>query len=121
MNSQTQKLLEQLASKLGTTTEYLWTVLLKQAFVDGIFNLVLSTICIIVLIVFYKLCKWLEKPDKDGDKNKDNFDAPEMFYIIGGVISTFAVVFAFVGLYEASVCFFNPEYFALKEVLSVFK
>ena len=31
MNDQTALLLKQLADKLGTTTEYLWAVLLKQA------------------------------------------------------------------------------------------
>lgn len=31
MNEQTTKLIEQLAKELGTTAEYLWTVLLKQS------------------------------------------------------------------------------------------
>lgn len=35
MNEQTAKLLEQLASKLGTTSEYLWNILLKQAPIDA--------------------------------------------------------------------------------------
>lgn len=30
MDHNTQKLLEQLAAKLGTTTEYLWGILLKH-------------------------------------------------------------------------------------------
>lgn len=35
MEEKTIKLIEQLAQKLGTTTEYLWAVLLKQAPIDA--------------------------------------------------------------------------------------
>lgn len=40
MNEGTERLLTQLAEKLGTTTEYLWAVLLKQAPIDAIGQLV---------------------------------------------------------------------------------
>ena len=36
MNDQTLELIRDLAEKLGTTTEHLWGVLMTQAFISGI-------------------------------------------------------------------------------------
>ena len=35
MNQQLQQELADLASKLGTTTEHLWNVLVRRAYIDG--------------------------------------------------------------------------------------
>lgn len=40
MNEQTVKLVEQLAQKLGTTTEYLWNVLIKQAPISAAIDMI---------------------------------------------------------------------------------
>lgn len=41
MNEQTLKILSDLSNKMGTTTEYLWTILLKQGPISGIIDLFL--------------------------------------------------------------------------------
>ena len=40
MNEKTEQLLQSLADKLGTTTEYLWTILVNQAKFDVIVSLI---------------------------------------------------------------------------------
>ena len=54
MNDQTAKLIEQLAQKLGTTTEYLWSVLIKQAPIDALSRLAFFIVSIIGGIIIYK-------------------------------------------------------------------
>jgi len=77
MNENTAKLIEQLAQKLGTTSEYLWGVLLKQASISATVTL-LKTIAILLFGWFlwkthkrllkkesedrYAVCRWCRKP-----------------------------------------------------------
>ena len=42
MNDQTVQLLRELAEKFGTTTEHLWGVLIKQAYISGVGDLITS-------------------------------------------------------------------------------
>jgi len=115
--------LEKLAEKLGVTSGYLWDVLVKQAFIDGILSImfaVLTSICVAVLYKLHKkfsgkhpnsaCCNWYEKLEYLG---------PAMF-----LPTTFIgvmVVVAIIGLFGAVTAFVNPEYWALHEILSVLK
>ena len=55
MENTALKLLETLATKLGTTTEYVWSVLVKQAPISAITNASYLIIGIIVPILLWKL------------------------------------------------------------------
>lgn len=112
-------LLTALAEKLGTTVEYLWSVLLKQAYVEGILNIIYCVITIILFIVFYKYAKYFSSKWKEWT---DNCEAEEIFPIIilvilsvGTLILLGASIFEF--LPTAITAFNNPEYWALKEIL----
>ena len=45
------EMLEQLASKLGVAVEYLWTTLVKQQYVEGVTDIILSVFGIIVIVL----------------------------------------------------------------------
>ena len=81
MNENTARLLDNLATKLGTTSEYLWSVLLKQAPISG-------WIAVVEIVIF----------------------------VVG--IVAIAIIF---NIHTAIIAFANPEYWALKEVLSSIK
>jgi len=57
MNTETTKLIEQLAVKLGTTSEYLWSILIKQAPISATIDLLLLILIIIGGVTLYKLNK----------------------------------------------------------------
>lgn len=116
MNEQTTKLIEQLAQKLGTTTEYLWTILLKQAHISASITLVYLVLIIIFGIILYKLHKYFLEKDEHGDTRYEN--GADLFMII---LLTFYLIMFIVCL----ICipniingFFNPEYWALNEILN---
>lgn len=61
MNTQTTELLKQLADKLGTTTNYLWNVLVNHAHVSAEFSLINILVMlgyIYFTIRFYKKNKY---------------------------------------------------------------
>ena len=108
------KLLEQLASQLGTTVEYLWGVLLQQVNVEiilcnmwmGIWmwgGIIIIAISIIGLIISFKTDE-------------------EMLVVWSFVFIILAVFFGTIGYYENYSEWLtltnNPEYWALQEILT---
>lgn len=121
MNEQTVQLIEKLATKLGTTSEYLWSVLIKQAPISATINLVYFVFIILAGVVLYKLHKRFCKEDDMGDSiysmGKEEVVVAPM--IIGAIIWLILALVSFFSLGDVFNGFANPEYWALKEVLDV--
>lgn len=120
MNEQTTALVAQLAAKLGTTSEYLWAVLVKQAPITGTIILVEYALTILLVAAVWRF----RKPIGAFLREHNNFDT-EILYVLGSVVVVLvsvvwllACVFTFSSMLTA---FLNPEYWALKEVLSAIK
>jgi hypothetical protein len=105
------KRLDALADKLGTTAAYLWSVLLKQARLDGIESLIAVGFLTALAVTAYKYGNkcfvYAEETDDD-------------FYVGGYTLRV--VMFLCLGiacwyLSDAVEHFLNPSYFALHEVL----
>lgn len=109
MNQEQLVLLEKLATKLGVTSEYLWSVLVKQAPVSSTVDLILGVVAFLVLVaaVFFA---------------KRGLDDDEELPAILGAIATLVSFCVFVGflccLSNILSGFFNPEFWALNYILS---
>jgi amino acid permease len=136
------ELLEQLANSLGVAVEYLWTTLVKQQYVEGVTNLVIAVVGVIVTIVL--LC-WIPRATKyfinqykelaeDRRKNGTGFEGSyrvssyredfcsflRFTVPIIGFIAIFIIVLCTVNDIKLGIQqLLNPDYFALKEVLDV--
>ena len=114
MNDKTLSALTALAQKLGTTAEYLWGVLLKQAPLSGALDLA-------VIAAWGAGCVWLVRLVR----RKTTGDSPEWDDEMGrafgwsGAVLVCAIV-ALVGgesITMALTAILNPEYWALKQIL----
>jgi hypothetical protein len=123
MNEQTTKLIEQLAQKLGTTAEYLWTALLKQAPISAMIDLVYLVIVTIMGIGLYKLHKYCTKETGEYKESiyedKGELVIPAM--VILAIVWVIFFIVCFFSIGNIINGFFNPEYWALKEVLGACK
>ena len=117
MDNNTEKLINDLARKLGTTTEYLWSVLIKQAPVSATIQLFQTLAVILFGYILYRVHKRLAKKDEDGDTGYEMYDAAAPVMIVASAI--FSILFLVVFCCFSSVVngYFNPEYWALKRVL----
>jgi nitrate reductase gamma subunit len=106
-------LIEKLATKLGTTAEYLWGVLIKQAAISATVDILFASI-IITGIVFYT--KWLFKRTNDPDYDIDDHDGAIALGIVGGVLSLIGIIILLFCIQNIFTGYFNPEYWALKTV-----
>ena len=115
MNEQTQQLIEKLAEKLGTTAEHLWAVLVRQAPITSTTEAIALCIYAAVMVLGYRLVR--EKTKDDGDWN-DNCGSIALPWVIwcGATIALLIVLCC--SLSNIVAGFANPEYWALKEILS---
>ncbi|NCD07544.1 MAG: hypothetical protein EOL97_15660 [Spirochaetia bacterium] len=112
---QLTQLLAQLAAKLGTTTEYLWSILLKQAQVVIITRSLLSLILIIGIILSIKLIYKIISESSTEDP-----DNPTVFTV--GLLSTLIFILSislFFSVEALITTAINPEYWALERVLNI--
>lgn len=111
MNESTQQLIRELADKLGTTTEHLWGVLVKQAPISGAIGL-LSSVAMLAVVFF----AWRKLTKIEFGKWDNDFGKGALY---GGFCIATAIVFAStMGALPVEVAgIFNPEYWALKQVL----
>ena len=110
-------ILEQLAKSLNVTTEYLWSALLKQAFIDG----VVSVVQFILIIISNFVLVW---GSKKVYSLVENSDWDELNYLWIGSLALIVIILdlaAFFSFDTLLACFLNPEYWALEKILSKFK
>ena len=113
MDEKYAQLIETLATKLGTTAEHLWGVLVRQAPISGATDLVL---CIVLAVAARKLIALIKRKTADPESEWRFDPMPAVFFSL--------VVTVLSGLILATIpyivsAFANPEYWALKQLLSM--
>ena len=124
MNEKTLQALTELANRLGTTTEYLWGVLLKQAPISGIIDLVFMTILIVVSVLLIQFV--IRKTTKP--KETEAYHDPGAEWAEEAAVLAWILVFTFLLFITAFVLFnfstaitamVHPEYWALHQILNM--
>lgn len=112
------KRLDVLAAQLGTTSEYIWEVLIKQARVEAVISVVAVAFGIVLLVIGCYLGRRLAVNVKEIIEA----DTPALFigHLFGGLLGVFiGLVLIRVHFHTALTAYFNPEYWALQKVLSL--
>lgn len=119
---QVSVLLQQLASQLGTTVTYLWTVLLKQAPIDATIKVTANIAIAIFGIVLYKLHIKFSREIKDGWTWYDEYgEGIKISMIVGVAVFAISVIIGLRLIPDIINGYFNPEYWALKQILNLKK
>ena len=118
MNEQTATLLQQLAAKLGTTSEDLWAVLIKQAPIAGstqAFQYACTLLAIYLMVKFRKQLTAACVAIAD--------EAEPLAFILAIVFICVSVVWlvsCLLAFDDMVTAFLNPEFWAFQKVLSAF-
>lgn len=113
--------LDKLSVKLGTTGEHLWQVLVKQAPIWAISDIIGCAICLTFIVCILLYCK---NGAKEAISNESCEYKHLMCAVISGTCILVGVVFGasflvHLPLYVAA--FNNPEYLAFKEICNFIK
>lgn len=123
MDEKTLQTLTALTNKLGTTAEYLWGVLLKQATITGVIDFALMAAWVMLTVIW---CRFVlrkttaPKPtDKDLHPRADWTEEAAFFSWLSAV--ALALVTAFIvtsNFATTAAALVNPAYWALRQILT---
>ena len=112
------QLLRDLAEQLGTTSEYLWGVLVRQAPIEAIFQLLWMGGSLAGLLFCVIKATHLMK----SEEFKNDEAAPVVslaLCLMGMIVLTLTALSSFDSIMIGG--FLNPEYYALREILEALK
>ena len=115
----TTELVKQLSNQLGTTTEYLWSILINQAPIDATISLI--QILIIVLIGFFLLKAHNYLSNDTKELSYDNNDIIGIFMTSAVIIYAILLIGAICMISDVINGYFNPEYWSLNRILNALK
>ena len=104
------QILDALGVRFGATGAHLWTILQRQAYVEGVIALLAIGLGSIMFAAF----SWTTRKARD-DYNYE----PVMVGI--GISGVIVVICAVIQTFGAISAMMNPEYYALQQVLGAFK
>ncbi len=110
---QVTELLKELAKQMGTTAEYLWAALIKQARIDAAISLIqmLITLPITYFVINYgaeNYAQW----------HKTDSEWMIAVFVVAGMILGGASIVMLIEIPNILTSFINREYWALNKVLS---
>lgn len=122
MNESTETMIRELADKLGTTSEYLFGVLVKQAPISSLTDLaVLSIWGLAVWLGFKAIRKNSKVPpateEEEHPRSNWGDDAISVALTVWGVFTFFFLLISGLSITLIVSGIFNPEYWALKQLL----
>lgn len=114
MDEVTAKLIEELATKLGTTTEHLWGVMLRQAPIES--GCTIAVTCAVAVGLSWLWKRLLARKPLTYPHIYDDVDR-EFGRIMLGIITLLFVGGTMCVFNDVVSGFVNPEYWALKQLL----
>ena len=121
MDDKTELLIRELAEKLGTTGNHLWGVLLQQAVITAVANILVFTGWAALLFFSFRFLLSKTKTPETEDDEYLLAELPEEFVFILWVLWCFAfivgVVLVGLNLSNTAAAIFNPEFWALKQII----
>ena len=107
-----------LAERFGSTVEHLWTLMIRQAYVEGIAMLLLNILLIIVTVY---AVKWFRYAAYDLTGYSNNKWRDHNIVIAIGIVIVLCIWWAIsLGSFSSLLtALINPEVYALKEIFSM--
>lgn len=121
MNDKTLDLLTRLADKFGTTVEHLWGVLIKQAAITAVAEIVMAMVMVAAWVWMFRFVrgKTTEKPETNDRYAQAEWEQDGA--LIAWIVVSIAALITCLQIYEAlttgATALLNPEYWALKQVM----
>ena len=123
MDQNTLQALTALAAKLGTTAEYLWGVLLRQAPITGATDLLVMVAWVTAVVIWARIVR--RKTAKPAPTTEDRYPSAAWDDEVGvglawaSVAAIAAITSLIIGsnLSTTVAALVNPEYWALRQIL----
>jgi heme/copper-type cytochrome/quinol oxidase subunit 2 len=113
--------IDAMAQKLGVATEYVFNLLVQQKIIEGIvYSIVLIIASVVIGIAAYKIIKYVTSNWDELYRNDTEFGW-SIFAAIIGIIAVILFIVDLTVLPNYVMQIFNPQYYAIKEILDTLK
>ena len=117
ISGQVIAVIDALAAKLGVAAEYVYPLMIRQAYVEGVISLLRIVLVCVYLYGLYRAIKWLKEDGWNADL--------EFVYMLSLVFAGIAAI-AFVAFVPSCIkiavtAFANPEWYAIQQILKLVK
>ncbi|MFM2292624.1 MAG: hypothetical protein RIS29_2437 [Bacteroidota bacterium] len=120
MDDKTIAMIEKLAQKIGTTSDYVFEVLVRQAPIEATVTLFQCVFIFILSIVWYVTHKKLSSIVPDCKYKYSYYEKYDMGavvpMVVSGVILIFFLIAAFFCIDDIVYGYCSPEYWAIREI-----
>jgi hypothetical protein len=121
MTDQIMEILRVLAEKFGTTTEFLWGIMVRQAYVVGISQIIAFVMAGLFVFSWNRYVWSIRLPQKPEEDHGGDKTFGIMMVRLFGVVGACMWIMVFLcGLTDITTALVNPEYWALKQVGQLF-
>lgn len=122
MDDKTLQALTALAEKFGTTAEYIWLVLIKQAPITGLADMAIMIFLVAAVTIWARTVQRKTTVSDSTESNrypKPQWDDEGKFFGWASVwISALIVALVIASTFSITIsAFANPEYWALKQII----
>lgn len=119
MDDRTYSLLQELASQIGTTVDFIWPILVRQAYIEGIVGIILYIFLAVGIFVYVKIM--IVKVWHNIDTSDWYEDEKKAGIIILGVMLAVLFIIAILTFSFTISSLVNPEYHAIRTILDSVK
>ena len=116
MSEEILKVIDALTEKLGATGDHLWEILVGQALVSGITDVL---ICILLITVGVVSLKFVKKKTSGGDAAEWTGEAVGFAWSVWSISTFIIMLMVIVSGSGAITALFNPEYWALTHIIGL--
>ena len=115
MSETTEKLIRDIAEKLGTTTDHLWGVLCRQAPITAITDMIeLLVLALLCVYVGRRLKRWHKSLEEAYEEDHPGLI---MLYVVFVTLLCITIGCALCCVSGIVTAFTNPEYWALRQII----
>lgn len=122
MSDEAVKIIDVLNIRFGPLGGQIWEIYIKQAVTAGIVMLLLTFICLLVMWATYRTMLYARELQKEAMTLKNpasKMVLPFFLNIVSGGIWLVAFFIGVISLINGTQQLLNPEYYALKELLTL--
>ena len=117
MDEKTAQLIEAIASKLGTTAEHLWGVMIRQAAIDSVVHASVFAVAVAWFSWWVRFVLRKTTPTEDYRYGEWHGEGAVLVWTVTVVVGALLLATFFIGVAGVVAGFTNPEYWALKQIL----
>ena len=114
--------IELAAKKMGVAAEYVFTLFVKQAFVEAIIYLTATIVLLVLCSISWRFLWKVAWPQFKNNEHNDSFQFILGFSFVASLISSIATLMTFfVNINTIISGFVNPQYMAIQNLITLVK